>query len=95
MTTETQTIKGIKSAVSDFNKWQGAARVYFNKSEMKMWTNVYHGPEQWEDYHDENIVEIHRKAVHNMAERDDKTSMKELAELAQRALNGETIYDWR
>lgn len=74
-------ITGIKSAVGDFNNWQGAARVYFDTLALKVWTNVYDGPGQWDDYHDANVVEILSKATNNMLERDDKTSMYQLKKL--------------
>ncbi len=76
-------IKGIKSAVGDFNKWQGAARVYFDTLALKVWTNVYNGPGEWDDYHDADVVEILSKATNNMLERDDKTSMYQLKKLCE------------
>ena len=74
-------ITGIKSAVGDFNKWQGAARVYFDTLALKVWTNVYNGPGEWDDYHSADVVEILSKATNNMLERDDKTSMYQLKKL--------------
>ncbi len=74
-------IKGVKSAVGDFNKWQGAARIYFDNLALKAWTNVYTSPGSYDDYHDNNIVEIFSKATNNMAERDLKITMIQLKEM--------------
>lgn len=80
-------IKGVKSAVGDFNKWQGAARVYFDTLALKVWTNVYTSPGSYDDYHDNNIVEIFSKATNNMAERDLKITMIQLKEMCAEWLN--------
>lgn len=80
-------IKGIKKAVSEFNKWEEQARVYFDKKEMKVWTNVYPGGnEAWDDYHDENIVLLtYKRGV--IAQDNDYLSMRELQELCIVALS--------
>lgn len=52
-------IKGIKKAVGEYNKWEEQARIYFDKAGLEVWTVVYPGgTESWENYHDENIVEV-------------------------------------
>lgn len=79
-------IAGVKSAVGDFNNWQGAARIYFDRSDEKVWTNIYAGPGQWDDYHDDNVVKILSKATNNMLERDDKTSMYQVKKLCAEAI---------
>jgi len=43
---EKMTIKGIKKAVGEFNRWQGAARIYYDISDGHVWTNIYPGPER-------------------------------------------------
>lgn len=78
-------ITGIKKAVGEFNNWQGAARVYFDRSDLSVWTNVYASENEWNEYHDDNIVEIHAKLA--MDQRDDVTSMKEIRELCEMQLN--------
>lgn len=80
-------IKGIKKAVSEFNKWEEQARVYFDKKELKVWTNVYPGGnEAWDDYHDENIVSLtYKRGV--IAQDNDYLSMRELQELCIVALS--------
>ena len=80
-------IKGIKKAVSEFNKWEEQARVYFDKKEMKVWTNVYPGGnEAWDDYHDENIVSLtYKRGL--IAQDNDYLSMRELQELCIVALS--------
>lgn len=82
-------IKGIKKAVSEFNKWEEQARVYFDKEEMEVWTNVYpSGNEAWDEYHDDNIVSLtHKRGV--VARDNDYLSMRELQELCLTALNQE------
>jgi len=73
-------IKGLKKAVGDFNNWQGAATVYLDKKEMKVWTNVYTNGGDWDDYHDQNIVQVLSKATNSILERDNKTTMRQLSE---------------
>lgn len=75
---------GLKKAVGDFNKWQGAARVYFDKNDLSVWTNVYASGNEWEEHQDKNIVEVLAKT--SLAARDDKTSMRELQALCEAAL---------
>lgn len=74
-------IKGLKRAVGDFNNWQGAARVYYDRSDEKVWTNIYAGPGQWDEYSDQNIVQILSKSTNSILGRDDKTTMLQLAEM--------------
>ena len=77
--TDSIKIKGIRKAVTAFNNWHGAARVYFDKSEMKVWTNVYADGNSWDDYHDDDIVEIANKL--SMLSRDAQITMREIREL--------------
>lgn len=67
-------IKGLKKAVSEYNKWDEQARIYFDMEELEVWTNVYAGGnESW----DENIVEVVSK--HGMVANDNNyLSMREL-----------------
>lgn len=74
-------IKGIRKAVGVFNKWQGAARVYFDPSDTSVWTKVYAGSNEWDKYKDPNIVQIAQKATNRMDERDNKITMREIREL--------------
>lgn len=80
-------IKGIKKAVSEFNKWEEQARIYFDKEKLEVWTNVYPGGnEAWDDYHDENIVSLtYKRGV--IAQDNDYLSMRELQELCIVALS--------
>lgn len=71
-------IKGLKKAVGDFNNWDEQARIYFDKQELKVWTNVYPGGnESWDEYHDPNIVEVVSKRG-AVANDNDYLSMREL-----------------
>lgn len=73
-------ITGIRKAVGDFNNWQGSARVYFDPSDMSVWTNVYGGPGE-EDYYDNPaITQIAQKATNRMDERDDRITMRQIRE---------------
>lgn len=74
-------IKGIRKAVGDFNNWQGAARIYFDKSTGEVWANVYTAPCWWTEYHDVNIVEVYSKATYSMWERDNTITMKRLKQI--------------
>lgn len=73
-------IKGVRNAVSDFNNWQGTARVFYDRADKKMWTNVYASENDTEKYHDESIVEIWNKL--NILQRDDKVTMQQLRQAA-------------
>lgn len=79
-------IKGIKKAVGDFNKWQGAARIYFDKENLSVETYVYSSGGNFEEFNDNNIVEVAQKATHSILERDDKITMAELQTLCQNEL---------
>lgn len=74
-------ITGIRKAVSTFNDWQGAARVYFDPSDMSVWTKAYASPREWDKYKDPKIVQIAQKATNRMDERDNTITMREIREL--------------
>lgn len=71
-------IKGLKKAVSEFNKWTGAARIYFDKEGLEVWTNVYSGPGEWDEYSNEAISEVIEKGTHTMESGWNKTTMAEV-----------------
>lgn len=73
-------IKGTKQAVSDFNNWQGAAAVFFDKNKKEMWTNVYASGDDQTIYRDSNVVEIKSKS--SLSENWNTTTMRELKTLA-------------
>ena len=79
--TTSMKIKGVKKAVGEFNHWQGAARIYFDRSTGKVWTNVYTAPGWWDEYHDNAIVEVCSKATCSMCQRDDRITMDMLCSL--------------
>ena len=73
-------ITWIKNAVGAFNSQIGAARIYFDKEELKVWTNTYPSGQSWDDYHDKNIIEIYAKL--DMQDQWDKITMKQLTNMA-------------
>lgn len=79
-------ITGIRKAVGDFNDWQGAARVYFDPTDMSVWTNVYGGPGEENHYDDPAITQIAQKATNRMDERDDTITMRRLREAVAEVL---------
>lgn len=86
-------IKGIRQAVSDFNSWCGAARIYFDKSSKEVWTNIYDGPQSWHEYPDDDIVEVAQKAIFSAWERDNRITRSRLTELCVEALNNDKVID--
>ncbi len=81
------TIIGIRKAVSAFNDWQGAARVYFDPSDNSVWTKTYAGPGEWNRYKDPKIVQIAQKATNRIDERDNTITMREIRELVDGVIN--------
>lgn len=73
-------ITGIRKAVGAFNSWQGAARVYFDPTDMRVWTNIYNSPGEEDHYDDPAITQIAQKATTRMDERDDRITMRQIRE---------------
>lgn len=73
--------KKLKQAVKDFNAWQGPARIYYDKSDGDIWTNIYTAPEWWDEYHSPDISEVCSKATIAMTGRNSKISEKRLQAL--------------
>lgn len=82
----TKAIKGIKTAVGDFNCWQGAARIYFDSQTGEVWTNVYAGPGEWNEYLDPSVVQIASKSTWSITSRDDRITMRTLRNLCEAAI---------
>lgn len=82
-------ITGIRKAVGAFNDWQGAARVYFDPSDMSVWTNVYGGPGEENHYDDPAITQIAQKATNRMDERDDRITMRQVRETVAEIIRNE------
>lgn len=82
-------IAGIRKAVGKFNKWQGAARVYFDPSAMRVWTNIYSGSGEEDRYDDPAITQIAQKATNRMDERDDRITMRQIREAIAVVINHE------
>lgn len=72
-------IKGLKKAVGDFNDWQGHAVIFYDKEEQRVWTETYASSNEWVEYHDEEVVNLHEKD--DFLGRDNKTSMREIKRL--------------
>lgn len=69
--------KGLRKAVGKFNRWDGQARIYHDKSTGDTWTEVYpSGNKSWNEYRNPDIVEIQNKNFRSW----EKTSVKELKE---------------
>ena len=73
-------ITGIRKAVGAFNDWQGAARVYFDPSDMSVETYVYEGSGSYEEFDNPKIVEIAQKATNRIDERNDRITMRQIRE---------------
>ncbi len=82
-------ITGIRKAVGDFNNWQGAARVYFDPTDMSVETYVYEGSGSYEEFDDPKIVEIAQKATNRMDERDDRITMRQVRETVAEVISHE------
>lgn len=52
-------IRGLKSAVRDFNHAYNTARIYFDKAGGHVWTNTYSDCNSWTAYRDPNVVEVY------------------------------------
>lgn len=74
-------ISGIRKSVGIYNNWQGAARIYFDPSDNSVWTKIYNSPNEWDQYHDKDIIEIASKATQRMDERDNQITMRKIREL--------------
>lgn len=79
-------LTGIKNAVSEFNDWQGAARIYVDCKAMSVWTQVYSGPDSWDEYNSDDIYQIWSKATQRLDERDDTITMRQIRELVGEVL---------
>lgn len=82
--------KGLKAAVISFNKWRGAARIYFNKKSYEVWTMLYEGPGSWDEYQESCITEVYNKATHSIINCDDTVTMRQLKELCIDSLSTPT-----
>lgn len=82
-------ITGIRKAVGDFNNWQGAARVYFDPTDMSVETYVYEGPGSYEEFDNPKIVEIAQKATTRMDERDNRITMRQIREAVAEVIKRE------
>ena len=78
--TDSIKIKGIRKAVTAFNNWHGVARVYFDPSDMSVWTNIYSSPGEEDHYDDPAITQIVQKATTRMDECDNRITMRQIRE---------------
>lgn len=56
-------VMGIKSACNEFNSWEGAARIYYNKESNEVWTEIYHSDDLSTKYNDSAIIEVYSKTL--------------------------------
>lgn len=54
-------IKGLRKAVGEFNRWEDAARIYFDREDLSVEVFVYTDLNNWEDFRDYDVVEVHNK----------------------------------
>jgi len=81
-------ITGLKKAISDFNDWQGTARIYFNTDDATVWTNVYPDQNNFDCHHSATIYEVYSKATRRMDERDNKITMRQLRQCCEEVCDG-------
>lgn len=74
----TSIIKGIDKAVSDFNSWNGIARIYFDKGTEEVWTKTYKATNLWEHSLNKDIVEVHNKGINSKAECNNTVTLEDL-----------------
>lgn len=68
-------LKGIKSAVRHYN-WAEHATVMWDSENDEVWTDVFGGCNEWNEYHDKKIKAVLRK--HGVLDRGRKITMKEI-----------------
>lgn len=49
--------KGLKSAVGDYN-WAEHAMIVMDKETREVWTDMFAGPNEWNVYHDDSVVDV-------------------------------------
>lgn len=82
---------GIKQAVSEFNKWQGHAEIMFDKSDGKVWCDVFASDNEDLAYHSDTIDYIMYKNGFKM--RNHKTNVSDITEACDDVVNG--INEWQ
>lgn len=82
VTSQDVKIKGIKKAVGEFNNWDSAARIYFDKENLEVTTYVYADSNSWQEYNDTSVVEVISKGSFD----DKKLTMRQLEDLCLAAL---------
>ena len=69
----------IKTAVNEFNNWQGDAVIMCDTSDGAVWTDVFSGSTDWNEYHSKNIHELVSKRGINF--RNTKVNVEAVNEL--------------
>lgn len=76
-------IKGIKKAVGTFNNFIGHARIMYNKESLKVWTDLFASCNEWNVYHNKDIIVVKSKGIYSMSTNWNKTSMKEIKDILE------------
>lgn len=71
-------IKNLKTSVGEFNRWQRAARIYFDSEEMRVDTFIYQDLNNWQEFNDPAVVEVFNKDTFSTQQ---KITMKELKKI--------------
>ena len=80
--------RGIKKAVGEFNHYQGHAEIMMDTADNMVWCNRYTSGNEWTRYESTTVKRLINKATVSMWERDNKTTMKEITELATNMIKG-------
>lgn len=75
-------VTGIRKAVSAFNNADQFARMYFDPNDMTIWVNEYADENDWDKYHDPNIVQLTSKNTLQY----EKVTMREVYRLIATAI---------
>lgn len=76
------TLKGIKKAVGQYNSHQGHAEIMIDTADNTVWCNTYASGGEQTRYDSDTVKRLIDKATVSMWERDNKTTMAEIKTLA-------------
>ena len=71
-------IKGVKSAVGDFNRYEGHAEIMFDTETNKVWCDEFISCSDFKIYHSKSIETVLRKGFGNMRSNWNRTTMVEV-----------------
>ena len=73
--------ESIKEAVKHFNNWQGKALVMADKSDGKVWTDIFADDTTWKEYHSKSIFTVYDKD--GLYQRNERINVKFIKYLLQ------------